>query len=76
MFGLHFALMKEKEKMQIIIVFIILSLSLCYIGYRVYKSFSGGGDPCKGCNGCAIKAKQEACIHRKKCEKDKKESGG
>ena len=56
--------------MQIIIVFIILSLSLCYIGYRVYKSFSGGGDPCKGCNGCAIKANQEACIHREKCEKD------
>ena len=47
--------------MQEITVYLILCLSLCYIGYRVYKAIQDSGDPCSGCSGCEMKANRETC---------------
>ncbi len=40
---------------QYIIVGIVVLASAAYLGWRAWQSLSGGGDPCSGCSGCALK---------------------
>lgn len=57
--------------MQTIIVIVILGLSVAYALWRTRKALTGTGDPCDGCNGCALKESkrkntEKACCNCKK----------
>ncbi|MBR1546193.1 MAG: FeoB-associated Cys-rich membrane protein [Prevotella sp.] len=43
--------------MQIFLVILILMLAIGYAAWRIYKSLTAPSDPCKGCDGCALKKK-------------------
>lgn len=51
--------------MQIIFVYIIIALSVSYIVWRVYKAIRADDNPCRGCDGCALRDIK----NKKDCEK-------
>ena len=44
---------------QHLIIFIVLALSLCYAGYRIYIALKSANNPCYGCKGCSIRKELE-----------------
>ena len=45
---------------QTIIVIIIVGLSACYLGLHIWRSLTGADDPCKGCEGCALRDRKKS----------------
>lgn len=39
---------------QLVIVFIILALSVAYIGYKIYRTIRSGNQLHNGCEGCSL----------------------
>ena len=43
------------ETAQYVIVGIVVVAAVAYLAWRSWQSLSGRGDPCAGCEGCALK---------------------
>ena len=43
------------EMIQYITVGIVVVAAVAYLDWRSWQSLSGRGDPCAGCEGCALK---------------------
>ena len=61
--------------MQTILVTIILTLSVAYAAYRIWRLLKHTNDPCAGCSGCAMKEArrknmENRCCSEKKCRKN------
>lgn len=54
--------------MQLIIVIAVIALAIAYAAYRLYLSIKHAGDPCYGCDGCALKDVKKKKKHSKKKE--------
>ena len=44
--------------MQIVLASIILSVTFCYVAWRIYHCLTTPANPCEKCNGCALKKKK------------------
>ena len=63
--------------MQTILVVIILTSAVIYAVWRILRSILNTSDPCLGCSGCALKARNrenKAC-QEKKLKKNLADSG-
>ena len=60
---------------EYIIVYIIITLSVVYLGYRAYLSLKDINSPCQGCSGCALKAanppKKSCNVKKEMCNEKK-----
>ncbi len=54
--------------MQLLLVIIILVVAVGYAAWRIYRSMTAPPDPCAGCDGCALKKKND----RKFCQSKEK----
>ncbi|MBR3470999.1 MAG: FeoB-associated Cys-rich membrane protein [Prevotella sp.] len=58
---------------QLILVCAVLTLAVAYAVYRIYQSFLHANDPCRGCDGCALKdMKRRARKQKTPCEIQKR----
>ena len=53
--------------MQIAIIALILLLCVGYAAYRIHQAIKHANDPCRGCDGCALRnqLKNKSCPKRK-----------
>ena len=59
--------------LQYIIVGIIVIASAGYLCWRAWRSLSGKGDPCAGCDGCALSDAKRRQAKRSGCERADRE---
>lgn len=53
-----------------LLVGIVVAASAVYAGWRVYEAFRAPDDPCRGCQGCALRdAQRKVAARKKNCEK-------
>ena len=57
---------------QLVIVFVVLSSAVGYASYRIWQTLLHVGDPCRGCEGCALKDVKRADKRKRgQCEQRK-----
>ena len=55
---------------QLLLVGLVVAASAVYAGWRFYEAIRQTDDPCKGCQGCALREEKRKIEARKKnCEK-------
>lgn len=54
--------------MQLLLVYILIALAAGYAVWRTVRALRRAGDPCAGCDGCALKEAARKA-KKKKCEK-------
>lgn len=59
---------------QWVIVAVVVGLSVIYLAYRLWRAIGAANDPCRGCEGCALRdeMRQRRGTKHKKTRCDKK----